>query len=147
MVSLTQPSQPGSGLRLDVLPCRSLEEFCKVRSEGTEQHLELREGRQSRDNQDLRKFVDSFDSHPPFADRPADELVSLSTGQFILPFYLTSVSSSFINASCSPLFGVVANSSVNCDIAFEVGLHYLKPVNGNAGLKMKRSDRVKRTLV
>ena len=63
----------------------------------SEQHKELGPSRQTKDNEDVDCFIEWFTSHSPFEARPADMLVSLSTG-------------------------VIADNTVNCDNAWTVGI-------------------------
>ncbi|KAE8747077.1 hypothetical protein FOCC_FOCC006215, partial [Frankliniella occidentalis] len=100
--------------------CHNLEAFCGVRSASSEQHVELRASWQVRDSKDRDQFLAWLEAHPPFEERPQDMLVSLSTG-------------------------IVADSSINCDMAWEIGFKSMKSMHGQnfADLKLKRKDKVK----
>ena len=75
--------------------CNNLENFAGVAHEASEQHRELRPSRQTKDNEDVDCFIKWLSSHSPFESRPANMLVSLSTG-------------------------LIANECVNCDCALSV---------------------------
>lgn len=100
--------------------CNSLETFCSISSCKSEQHVEMRDSRQKTDLKHLTKFLEWFEEHPPLQDRPPGQLVSLSTG-------------------------LIADDSVNCDNALEVGKKCMALMIGHnfADVKLKRSLRVK----
>ncbi|KAK3919247.1 Histone-lysine N-methyltransferase EZ1 [Frankliniella fusca] len=97
-----------------------LENFCGVRHESSEQHVEQRRSRIARDERDLNRLLEWLAAHPPFEERPAEMLVSISTG-------------------------LVADGSINCDKAWEVGLQAVQEIHGNnfADVKLKRKNKVR----
>ena len=107
-------------LPLTVTLCNSLEDFAGVVHEASEQHKELRPSRQTKDNEDVDRFIEWLTSHSPFEARPTDMLVSLSTG-------------------------VIADETVNCDDAWTVGTDSQKDMIGKtfAEVKLQRKSRVK----
>ena len=107
-------------LPLTVALCNSLEDFTDAHLETSDQHKELRPCRQTKDNQDVNSFIQWFTAHPPFESRPANMLVSLTTG-------------------------VIADESVNCDDALSVGIRSQKDMTGQnfAEIKLRRKNRVR----
>ncbi|KAK4878621.1 hypothetical protein RN001_011127 [Aquatica leii] len=73
------------------------EDTCRFTHVSSKQHVELRDSRKSRDLHDFRQTLSWFEAHSPFDETVQDKLISLSTG-------------------------IVADSSINCDCAFEHGL-------------------------
>ena len=100
--------------------CNELEQFTGVHTGTSEQHKDLRQSTRSRDNKDKCIFVEWLQAHPPFAGYETDRLVSLSTG-------------------------IVADPSVNCDKAVEIGLAAASEMNGRkfTDIKLHRNDKVK----
>ena len=100
--------------------CNALENFAAVHSGTSEQHRELRPSSEARDNTDLNHFVQWLEAHPPFTPLQPDLLVSIATG-------------------------IVADSSVNCDSAIQVGETAMKRMTGKtyAEVKLHRKDKVK----
>ena len=98
----------------------AVESFCDVRSETSEQHKELRDSRIKRDRLDLEKMLAWFSMHSPFQERREDALISLSTG-------------------------AIADDSVDCDKAEELGAAAMQRAVGTAygNFHIKKSDRVK----
>ncbi|CAH1155651.1 unnamed protein product [Phaedon cochleariae] len=95
----------------------AIENFCSVSFATSEQHVDARVSRISRDTQDLEKFVDWFSSHNPF---PVSlEIMSISTG-------------------------VQGDVKIDCYRANEVGvLSMAAIVGGNFGdVKFQRKKRV-----
>lgn len=94
-----------------------VENFCGVSSATTEQHINMRSSRVTRDNADVEKLDLWFAEHPPFPE--GTELLSISTG-------------------------VVGNSTINCHLAGEIGAQMISRVVGlNSNyVKFKRNDRV-----
>lgn len=97
----------------------ALEMYFGVKSQSTEQHVEMRQSRQIRDAKDRNTFVDWLQIHSPF-EYPAQELVNISTGR-------------------------IAEDTINCDKAHEIGTMLMKGVVGQnlATVKMRRKDKVK----
>ncbi|KAK3921598.1 Fructose-1,6-bisphosphatase class 1 2 [Frankliniella fusca] len=96
------------------------EVFTGARIMASEQHVELRLKRQQCDREHLEKFVCWLSQHNPFADRPADKLVSVSTG-------------------------IIGDSHTNCDLAFEVGMSELQKCEGTpfSKLTLRHSAKVR----
>lgn len=98
-----------------------LEMFCGVKSEFSEQHVELRDSRLTRDNEDFKQVFEWFSAHSPFdyQEGPSD-LVSLSTG-------------------------LIADKTITCDIAEELGEKCITQFVGKnfEEMKFKRADKVK----
>ncbi|KAJ8888525.1 hypothetical protein PR048_008016 [Dryococelus australis] len=74
--------------------CDALEKLCGNSNTSSEQHVELRDSRRSRDDRDIQKFLDWFSDHPPF--QTSQVLQSISTG-------------------------VVADENIDCDQATTIG--------------------------
>lgn len=95
-----------------------MEIFCGVRSETSDQHVDMRPARVSKDNIDIKKLSDWFAEHSPFPE--TQELMSISSG-------------------------AVAPDYVNCYLARSIGITSLKTCleKGNfEDLKLKRKDKV-----
>ncbi|KAE8746843.1 hypothetical protein FOCC_FOCC006402 [Frankliniella occidentalis] len=110
---------------LQALPVTSkfvaaIETFTGTRMIGSEQHVELRLERQKRDRNDLEKFTCWLSQHSPFADRPPDKLVSISSG-------------------------IIGDAHTNCDSAFEVGMAEWRKCVGTplSSLTLRRNARVR----
>lgn len=100
--------------------CDELEQFTGVHTGTSEQHRDLRQSTQSRDKKDRGTFVEWLEAHPPFAGYEAERLVCLSTG-------------------------LVADLSVNCDSAVELGRKAASGMSGKkfTDLTLRRGDKVK----
>lgn len=98
--------------------CDNIEAFCGVSFSTSEQHVELRDSRQSRDISDTTTFIKWIMMHEPFS-AARSELISLSTG-------------------------IVADDSINCASAVECGMAALKRMVGKSfeDIHLKRSDKV-----
>lgn len=95
-----------------------MEIFCGIRSETSEQHVDMRRARVGRDNVDIKKLSDWFTEHSPFPE--TQELMSISSG-------------------------AVAPENVNCYLARSIGITSFKTCleKGNFDdLKLKRKDKV-----
>ncbi|KAL7286444.1 hypothetical protein TKK_0019392 [Trichogramma kaykai] len=77
---------------LDVMSC--IEEYCQFESHLSEQHVDLSNSRIQRDRKDIEQLIFWLNNRKPFSENSS--LISLSTG-------------------------VIAVSSINCHLAFEVG--------------------------
>lgn len=101
--------------------CESLEDFCGIHSQTSDQHTDLRASTTARDGHHYIAFRNWFDDHSPFSYAGAhrDSLVSVSTG-------------------------IVAPKSANADRAFELGREAAERIVGEnyADVKLKRKDRV-----
>lgn len=97
----------------------AMEGFCGVSSSSTEQHIELRESRQSRDMADVKTFLVWLRHQNPFLRR-SPLLASLSSG-------------------------VVATEDVNCDNALSVGTASMKAMEGKlfSDIHLQRRNSVK----
>jgi len=99
--------------------CKSLEEFCGVHTQTSDQHFDLRASTSVRDGKDFERYLNWLKSHSPFCFETVDGLVSIATG-------------------------VVAASSANADVAYATGQSAAIAITGNnyADVKIKRKDRV-----
>lgn len=97
--------------------CEQVEVFTDIRSATSEQHVDMRPSRVTRDNADMNKLHSWFADHPPFLE--INRVVSLNTGE-------------------------VGNEDVDCFIAREVGIRCMKRMVGQKfeSLKLKRKDKV-----
>lgn len=97
-----------------------LEQFTGVHTDTSGQHKDIRQSTRSRDNKDRCIFLGWLQAHPPFAGYETDCLVSLLTG-------------------------IVADSSVNCDKAVEIGLVAASKMNSRkfTDTKLHRNDKVR----
>ena len=100
--------------------CGALEQFSGVVTAKSEQHRDLRSSTQLSDKKDYDIFVDWLQSHPPFAGYQPDRLVSISTG-------------------------VIADQSVNCDDAVQLGAAAASKLTGKpfSEISLHRNDKVK----
>ena len=100
--------------------CNALENFTCVQSGTSEQHKDLRPSSERRDNTDLSLFLQWLEEHSPFVDCQPELMVSISTD-------------------------IVADSSVNCDDAVQVGQNAIAKMMGKtyAKLTLRRKDKVK----
>ena len=97
--------------------CACMEEFTEVTSHSSEQHVDWRDSRRKRDEEDVLKLAAWFAEHNPF---PEDkDLVSLSTG-------------------------VVASREMNCHRAYERGTQSLESIINKkmTDVKLKRANKV-----
>ena len=99
--------------------CKSLEQFTNVNCTSSYQHRDLNAGSESKDKRDHEAFYMWLSAHSPF-DYTCESVVCLSTG-------------------------MIADKTVNCDNAFEVGCIAASAMtNGNfSDVKLKRNDKVK----
>jgi len=97
----------------------AMEKLCRLNVGTSEQHVELRDSRKARDEQDLQKILSWFESHPPFTVGTDVQLVSLSTG-------------------------VVGDSRVNADSVKQIGLTAMNDMIGQTfvDVKLKRKSKV-----
>ncbi|KAF6198043.1 hypothetical protein GE061_007789 [Apolygus lucorum] len=97
--------------------CEQVELYTEVRSGTSEQHVDMRPSRVTRDNADVKKLKVWLSEHDPFQDNK--ELMSLSTGQ-------------------------IASDQVNCHTARDIGIACMKKVEGQTFdcIKLKRKDKV-----
>lgn len=100
--------------------CDALEKFTGVHSATSEQHKDLRSSTQCKDRKDYDVFVQWLQVHPPFAGYQPDQLVSLATG-------------------------VVADATVNCDNAVQIGQAAASALTGKqfSQITLHRSNKVK----
>ncbi|XP_054714645.1 uncharacterized protein LOC129224244 [Uloborus diversus] len=96
---------------------QKVEEFCNLSFVSTEQHADAKDSRITRDEADVQKLVNWFSSHDPFPN--SEHLMSISNG-------------------------IVADESINCHNAYEIGTDSLSKIVGNnfADVKLKRKNRV-----
>ncbi|XP_063235988.1 uncharacterized protein LOC134538524 [Bacillus rossius redtenbacheri] len=97
----------------------AVEEFLGTSISYSEQHVELRESRKTRDLADVEKFTSWLQEHNPFS-KFSGELVSLSSG-------------------------LVSDDSVDCDQAYEKGVAAMENMKGKnfQELKLHRKNMVK----
>ena len=100
--------------------CDDLEKFSNQLSVSSEQHKDLRDCSQIADHRDVSTFMQWLKAHSPFNTSNPDSLMAISTG-------------------------LVADQSVNCDQAFEIGRDAASAIDGVAfpDVKLKRTDRVR----
>lgn len=100
--------------------CDALEKFTGVYSASSEQHKDLRPSTQAKDRKDCDVFVHWLNLHPPFAGYQPDRLVSVASG-------------------------VIADISVNCDNAVQIGLAAASRMTGMrfTEVTLHRKDKVK----
>lgn len=101
--------------------CDSLESFCGLHSQTSDQHSDLRATTTTRDSRHFLTFCNYFTSHSPFAygGDYRDCLVSISTG-------------------------AVAPKCCNADSAVELGIQAAASLTGQnySDVKLKRNDRI-----
>lgn len=117
---------------VDALPlclgiCNALEDFTGIHPQTSEQHVtthnehkDLRPASRSRDRKDLEKFLAWLREHSPFSPKPDGALVSLSSG-------------------------VVADETINCEEAIQIGKTSMHSMIGKpfSEVKLRRKDKVK----
>ena len=96
---------------------RNFEEFCGIKFETSEQHVDLRKANRLRDNSDASKLTEWFTLHHPFPQ--SHELMSISTG-------------------------VIGNETINCDAAVATGTASMNKLVGKTfgEVTLHRKDRV-----
>lgn len=97
--------------------CDRLEQFCDLSFVSGEQHVDSRESRMERDNEDVKRLQHWLSSHDPFPN--SDNIFSISTG-------------------------VVGDSTIDCYNALKIGVHGIKKIIGSnfKDVKFKRVDKV-----
>lgn len=97
--------------------CETLEKYCGVYMANSDQHVDERPSRISRDESDLKKLLEWFSSHPPFPT--VNNIISIATG-------------------------IVGDKRVNCYKANEIGLTEMKKMIGltYGSVTLKRSSKV-----
>lgn len=97
----------------------SLEDFSGVHFFSSEQHVDARDSRVKRDEQDVEKLSSWLETHDPFSSTTK---VVVSVGS-----------------------GVIGNESINCHLAKEVGSNRLKLLVGHQfkDIKLKRCDNIR----
>ncbi|MES9882393.1 MAG: hypothetical protein ABW185_16095, partial [Sedimenticola sp.] len=100
--------------------CDSLETFTGVHASTADQHRDLRVSSECRDHKDYETFLQWLQAHSPFSHSQTESVVALATG-------------------------LVADKSVNCDKAFELGQTAADSITDKqfTDAKLKRNDRVK----
>ncbi|XP_026482212.1 uncharacterized protein LOC113389378 [Ctenocephalides felis] len=98
--------------------CEEVEKFCNVAFSSSEQHVEIRNSRIKRDNDDINKLTDWLYQHAPFPE--VNELMSISTG-------------------------MIGDEEINCHMSHEIGTASISKIIGADfnTVKFKRNDRVK----
>ncbi|KAJ8678150.1 hypothetical protein QAD02_013937 [Eretmocerus hayati] len=107
-----------AGMPAAVTIIENLEDYCGLKTVNSEQHAELSEGKVSRDNKDLQKFLFWLDNHNPF--QPRNSLTSLSTG-------------------------VIANANVNGHLAIKEGIKAMATMVGKTldNITLSTANKVK----
>lgn len=97
----------------------AVESICGVTTTTSEQHVDLRESRQTRDLTDMNTFKEWLLVHNPF-NRPTPLLTSISSG-------------------------IMANEEVNCDDAYAVGRASMKTMEGKvfSNIHLQRKNNIK----
>lgn len=97
--------------------CQEVEEFARIITGTSEQHVDSRQSRVAHDNSDAEKLSIWFAAHDPFPE--TRNLLFISTG-------------------------VVGSEIINCHRAFEIGMKMTKKINGSTydSLPFKRKDKV-----
>jgi len=100
--------------------CEAIEQFANIHTTSSEQHKDLRESSQVQDHKDLVTFLQWLNAHSPFQYHNQTSIVAVSTG-------------------------LVADASVNCDRAREIGEAAATSIDGKvfSDVKVKRTVRVK----
>lgn len=98
--------------------CDEIEDFCGVQFTSSEQHVDSRDSRIQRDNDDAKKMLEWFHQYPPFPETP--EITSISSG-------------------------IVGDDRINCHMSREMGMQSLNRILGGdfQSVKFKQNDRVK----
>lgn len=105
------------GMHATMAISEEIEKFCDLSFDTADQHVDSRDSRIERDNNDIEKIVQWFTLHNPFST--CNEVVSISTG-------------------------IVGNNQINCYNAKEIGLQSIKEMIGVTfdKITLKRSKRV-----
>ncbi|KYM96907.1 hypothetical protein ALC62_12417 [Cyphomyrmex costatus] len=100
-----------------VTVCEEIEAFASIMSETTEQHVDMRPTRVTRDNADVEKLSFWLDAHNPFPE--GDNLMSIGTG-------------------------IIGNELINCHRADEIGSQMMRNIEGKtfSSVSFKRKDKV-----
>ncbi|KAL8625560.1 hypothetical protein ACOMHN_014648 [Nucella lapillus] len=100
--------------------CNSLEDFCGVHTQTSDQHNDLRACSTKQDAKDYGIFLNWLQLHSPFSYTAEDTLVSISTG-------------------------ILADKSANADQAYTIGKSAAEEMTGRqyGDVKLKRKDRIK----
>ena len=98
--------------------CHSLEEFCNVHPETSDQHRDMRTASAAKDGEDASMFYSWLSQHSPLQYKDVDGLVDVANG-------------------------IVADSSANADKAVELGQAIAESLNGMtfSDVKLKRTDK------
>lgn len=98
--------------------CEQVEVFTEVSLQTSEQHVDMRPARVSRDNEDIKKLRAWLHEHPPFLD--SKEIVSLSTGE-------------------------IGNEEINCRTARAIGITCMEKIVGQTfeRIHLKQKAKVK----
>ena len=106
------------GMPTNLRVTEKIEEYCDIAYNTSEQHVDGRKSRISRDNQDLQHFVQWLSSHPPFP--VFNGIMSISTG-------------------------LTGGEETNPHNAYDVGVSSMSSYVGNnfASVKFERKKRIK----
>lgn len=97
--------------------CNVMEEFCNVSYAASEQHVDARESRITRDVEDVKKISSFFEIHNPFPDT-----------KHIMSIYS----------------GIIGGNSINCHNAYDIGKKAAESIIGNdfGSVKIQRKKKV-----
>jgi len=97
--------------------CTNIEQYVNLSSNVSEQHVELRDSRISRDDSDVEKILEWFSFNYPLPN--SNCVLSIATG-------------------------ISGNDNVNCHKAYEIGLDLVNTMVGNnfQDIKLKRSSKI-----
>jgi len=97
--------------------CEGIEKLCNVNLDTTDQHIDARDSRIERDNEDVQKLIEWFTCHDPFPK---------------------------INHIMSIASGIIGDDKINCYNAYEIGLIFMNNMIGQHfhNIKLKRANRV-----
>lgn len=97
--------------------CEEVEKFCGISFSTTEQHIDARDSRMTRDINDAHKIMEWFNSHNPFPHLKT--LMSITTGMTV-------------------------RDKINCHNAFNIGIASFQKIIGKNfhEIKFKRNDKI-----
>lgn len=96
--------------------CKIVENFCSYVHESSEQHVDSRLSRMNRDVSDIKKLMNFYSQYEPFPVTNA--VVSITTG-------------------------LVGNSTINCHLAYEIGIELCKKDIGKNVEDLKFEKKIK----
>lgn len=95
--------------------CKGIEKLCNVRLDIVDQHVDARDSRIERDNEDVQKLIEWFTSHNPFPQM--NQIMAIDSG-------------------------IVDDDKINCHKAYEIGLIFMRSMIGEQfdNVKLKQSS-------